>query len=127
MFPFSDKFFAAVRALAGAGALKKRLIAAYGDHLEPLPKADIPESIRPQFESLWRAMHAVKPMSTESPIVASIRKMSATEVAWCATCIVAMFSELVSDKATGEPLRLLSRADTDILVEIAQRRASTLN
>ena len=127
MFPFSDKFFCAVRALADAGPLKKRLILAYSENLESLPKVEIPECIRPQFESLWRAMHSAKPMSTESPVVASVRKMSAAEATRCTTSIVMMFSELVSDKATGEPLRLLSRADSDILAEIAQRRASTLN
>jgi hypothetical protein len=127
MFSISNKFYAAVRALAGSDPLKKRLISAYSENLEPLPKVDVPESIRPQFGSLWRAMHSAKPVSTESRVIASVRKMSTAEADSCASIIVTMFSELVSDKATGEPLRLSSRADTELMVEIAQRRASTLN
>jgi hypothetical protein len=127
MFPFADRFFAAVRVLAGTGPIKKRLIKAYSENLEQLPKIDIPECIRPQFELLWRNIHAIKPLANEGPIIASVRKMSASDANRCAASIVTMFSELVSDKATGEPLRLLSRADADMLVEIAQRRASTLN
>lgn len=127
MFPFSDKFYSAARTLAGAGPLKKRLISAYTDHLGPMPKFDIPENIRPQFESLWRAMHSVKPVSTESPVVASVRKMSTAEATWCATIIVTMFSELVRDKATGEPLRLPRGVEAEISAGTEQHKASRLN
>jgi hypothetical protein len=87
MCQFSDKFFSAVRILAGDGPIKQRLFMAYSDHLDMLPEADMPESIRP-------------------PILASVRKMSSAEATRCATQIVAMFSELVRVKSTGERLRV---------------------
>jgi len=122
---FSTKFFSAVRTLTAAGPIKKRLISAYSDNLESLPKSEIPECIRLRFESLWRSTHSVKPLATEGSIVASVRKMSTTEATRCAASIVAMFSELVSDKATGEPLGTLNNSEVEIA--IAQCRSSTLN
>ncbi len=127
MFPFSDNFLSAVRILVGAGPIKKRLISAYMEYLGPMPKFDIPESIRPQFEALWRAMHSAKPMSPESPVVASVRKMSTAEADRCAVSIVTMFSELVRDKVTGEPLQLAGRGESRDSAVVRQRKASTLN
>jgi hypothetical protein len=117
MCQFSNKFFSAVRILAGDGPIKTRLYVAYSDHLDMLPEADMPDSIRQRFEILKHAMHTVKPASDESPILASVRKMSSAEAGRCATQIVAMFSELVRVKSTGERLRLKSPAkNTQIVV-----------
>jgi hypothetical protein len=110
MCQFSNKFFSAVRTLAGDGPIKTRLFVAYSDHLDMLPETDMPESIRPRFQLLKNSMHLVKPMSEESPILASVRKMSSAQASRCATQIVAMFSELVRVKSTGERLRVKSPA-----------------
>ncbi len=110
MCQFSNKFFSAVRILAGDGPIKTRLFVAYSDHLDMLPETDMPESIRPRYQILKNSMHTVKPMSEESPILASVRKMSSAQASRCATQIVAMFSELVRVKSTGERLRLKSSA-----------------
>ena len=109
MCQFSDKFFSAVRVLASDGPIKKRLVLAYSENLELLSEDEIPTTIRPKFEILRRAMHSVKPTATESPILASVRKMSIVEANRCATSIVSMFSELVRVKTTGEKLRSKSR------------------
>ena len=106
MCQFSNKFLSAVRVLAGDGPIKKRLISAYTENLALLPDDDIPESIRPRFELLCKNRNAVKPLSTETPIVASVRKMSMEEANRCAASIVIMFSELVRVKSTGERLKL---------------------
>ena len=47
-------------------------------------------------------------MATKGAVVASVRKMSPGEAAGCASLIVAMFSELVRVKATGERLGVVS-------------------
>jgi len=125
MCQFSDKFFSAVRILAGDGPIKKRLYLAYSDHLDMLPETNMPESIRPRFELLKHSMHSVKPMSEESPILASVRKMSSVEASRCATQIVAMFSELVRVKSTGERLRVKSSAKKSAVV--VPEHLSTLN
>ena len=106
MCQYSNKLLSAVRILAGDGSIKKRLISAYSENLALLPEDDIPESIRSRFERLRQSLHAVKPLSTESPVVASVRKMSAADANRCAASIVIMFSELVRVKTTGERLTL---------------------
>ena len=109
MCQFSDKFYAAVRTLSGDGPIKQRLATAYSDNLGLISDDEIPAIIRPRFELLRRQMHATKPMGQESSIVASVRKMSAADAAGCSSLIVAMFSELVRVKATGERLHPLRR------------------
>jgi hypothetical protein len=112
MCQLSDKLYAAVRTLAGNEPIKIRLMSAFADNLESLSEDDIPESIRQRFELLHRAMHAVQPQFSESAIFASIRKMSAADATRHASHIVAMFSELVRVKSTGERVRLMTVADT---------------
>ena len=107
MCQFSDKFYSAVRTLSGGGTIKDRLASAYGDHLEIISEDDIPDIIRPRFELLRRQMHTAKPNGSESIVVASVRKMSSDDAAGCASMIVAMFSELVRVKSTGERLGTL--------------------
>lgn len=106
MCQFSDKFYAAVRTLSGDGPIKLRLATAYGDNLILISDDEIPETLRPRFELLRRQMHSIKPTGQESPVIASVRKMSAADAAGCASLIVAMFSELVRVKSTGERLGL---------------------
>jgi len=109
MCQFSDKFYAAVRTLSGDGPIKDRLATAYDQHLGLITESDVPDTIRPRFELLRRQMHTAKPNGRESVVVASVRKMSAADASGCASLIVAMFSELVRVKATGERLGLLRR------------------
>jgi len=102
MYQHSDKFYAAVRTLSGNGSIKKRLISAYDDNLAHLPVEELPESMRSRFELLRRTMHSVKPLGAESPVLATVRKMSTTDANRCANQIVAMFSELSWSKDDSE-------------------------
>ena len=102
MYQHSDKFYAAVRTLSGNGPIKKRLTAAYDNNLAHLPVEELPESIRPRFEKLRRTMLSVKPSGTESPVLATVRKMSPVDANRCANQIVAMFSELERIKSSGK-------------------------
>ncbi len=111
MCQFTDRFYAAVRTLAGDGSLKQRLLAAYTNNLETLPKSGMPESIREGLERLQKSMCSATPIGREYVAAASIRKMSAAEAAQHAASIVAMFSELVRVKATGEPLANIKCAE----------------
>lgn len=111
MCQLSDKFYSAVRTLAGDGPVKARLVRAYRDNLEAIADEEIPDAIRPRFDLLRAAMRAVRPVTSECPVVASVRKMSARDASRHATQIVAMFSELVRVKTTGERVRLLRRSE----------------
>jgi len=93
MYQHSDKFYAAIRILAGKGPIKKRLATAYDEHLLHLPIEERPKCIRQRFEKLRRIMLAVKPLGSESPVLATVRKMSEADANRCANQILAMFSE----------------------------------
>lgn len=123
MCQFTDSFYSAVRTLAGDGHVKQRLLLAYTDNLDTLPDGEVPDSIRSRFAMLREAMHAARPLGNESPMVASVRKMSAADASSHAASIVAMFSELVRVKATGERLRVVSSNDADEADDIAVRAA----
>lgn len=112
MCQFTDRFYSAVRTLAGDGPVKQRLLSAYSDNLDSLSEGEIPDSIRKNFARLQAAMLTVKPIANEAPAAAAIRKMSSKEAAHHATTIVAMFSELVRAKSTGEPLSFVKRTDS---------------
>lgn len=100
----ADKFYAAVRTLTTDGPVKQRLICAYVDHLESLAEEDVPEAIRPRFESLRQAMNAVPPTEKETAVQVSVRKMSLPEAGRLSRSILAQFAELVRVKNTGERL-----------------------
>ncbi len=102
MCEISDRFFSAVRSLAGDGPVKQRLVAAYKEYLEDLAETQVPESIRPKFESLKEALHAVGPTNGESAVHASVRKMSPVDAQRYATSILLMLGELVRVKGSGE-------------------------
>ena len=102
MHKHTDLFYSAVRTLSGAGSLKKRLVTAYDDNLAHLLAEELPQNIRPSFEKLRVTMFTVKPMGSESPVLATVRKMSTTEANRCANLIVAMFKELNRGKDQNE-------------------------
>lgn len=100
----TDKFYAAVRTLATDAPLKQRLINAYVDQLESLADDDLPAALAPRFEALRQAMTAVPPTEKETAVQVSVRKMSPAEAARHTRIILAVFSELVRVKSTGERL-----------------------
>ena len=102
MCQFADKLYAAVRTLAGEGTLKQRLVAAYVEHLEPLPVELAPDGIQPRLEALRQAMSAVPPTEKETAVQVAVRKMSQAEAARHTRSILLMFAELVRVKSTGE-------------------------
>ena len=111
MCQFTDRFYSAVRTLAGDGAVKQRLIAAYKDNLESLPDADVPDSIRERFSRLRATLSEAESFGNECAVFASVRKMSAADATALATDIVAMFSELVRARSTGERVTVSPSAD----------------
>lgn len=102
MCQVSDRFLSAVKALTADGPIKTRLAAAYLEHLEDLRDDQIPESIRPKFESLREALLAAPPSNGENRVHASVRKMSPVDAQRYATSILLMLAELVRVKGSGD-------------------------
>lgn len=95
--------------LAKPAALKQRLTDAYTRHLIDLPAQEMPEELRKDLEALRQSMTRIKPQHGESPVTATVRKMSIGEADACAARIVALLdsvhrTSLVAGlRANGQP------------------------
>ena len=89
-----NRFYAAVAVLAGHGHIKQRLIKAYEENLNEIDEEELPVSVREAFSDLRRSVYRVAPLKGESPVCASVRKMSPQDASECASQVVGLFSEL---------------------------------
>jgi hypothetical protein len=111
MSQVTDRFEAAVKTLIGDGPVKKRLITAYAAYLEDLQSVDLPVDDKSSFQSLHLALHGVMPAGRESPVQASVQKMSPTEAGEYAELILDLYRELVAEARKTEPLKIVERAE----------------
>ena len=91
---YVDRFEAALTVLAGHGHIKQRLMNAYEDHLSDIDEDELPIATKQAFADLRRSVHCVSPLRGESPVCASVRKMSPQDASECASHVVSLFAEL---------------------------------
>ena len=91
----TSRFLAAVRICSGELAIKQRLASAWMEHLDDINADDLPQSQRQTFLELRDAMYTRKPLPDESAPHASIRKMSAQQVASYTNLIIAIYAGLL--------------------------------
>ncbi|HNP37446.1 MAG TPA: hypothetical protein PKK10_16485 [Woeseiaceae bacterium] len=122
MTTYVDRFFAAVSVLAGDGYIKQRLIRAYADNLADIDEDELPVAVKEEFADTRKCMHSVAPMNGESPISASVRKMSAREASACALALFSIYSELLKqDEGTQRrPVKKKSTAAPFIVKSISR-------
>ncbi|MBT8102321.1 MAG: hypothetical protein KJO95_05085 [Gammaproteobacteria bacterium] len=89
-----DRFYGALTVLVGHGHIKQRLIKAYEEHLNDIDEDELPIAMKQPFTDLRQSMHRVTPLKGESPVCASVRKMSPQDASECAAQVVALFGEL---------------------------------
>ena len=106
-----DHFFAAVSVLAGHGHIKQRLMKAYEDHLTEISEDELPVAAKQAFADLKHQMYRVTPLKGESPISASVRKMSVGEASECAASIVTVYGEIVRFGDGAQRSLPMDRAD----------------
>jgi hypothetical protein len=106
-----DHFFAAVSVLAGHGHIKQRLMKAYEDHLTEISEDELPVAAKQAFADLKHQMYRVTPLKGESPISASVRKMSVGEASECAASIVTVYGEIVHFSDGAQRSLPMDRAD----------------
>ncbi len=99
---------AAVR-LSQDGSIKDRLADAYATHLDELDADDLPEGVRNEFAAMCEALHRERPLSRESVIRASIRKMSNEEAGCYAALVVRLFAVVARSEAAGAAARRVGR------------------
>ncbi len=89
-----DRLHAALTVLAGHGHVKQRLMKAYEDHLVEIDEDELPIAMKQSFADLRVLMYQVTPLKGESPVSASVRKMSLEEASECATQIVSLYGDI---------------------------------
>ena len=89
-----DRLNAALTVLAGHGHIKQRLMKAYEDHLVDIDDDELPVTTKQHFADLRALMHQVTPLKGESPVCASVRKMSVEEASECAALVVMLYGEI---------------------------------
>ena len=108
----SSKFRDAVVALCDNGPVKDRLARSFIQHLEDIHEDELPTGQRGVFSELRQRLHGTKPMRGENPIQASVRKMSTTQAADCARCIVDLYTATIAQDQVGRPLHLVDSVET---------------
>jgi len=104
----AERFAGAVQTLVGDGPVKQRLIRAFGEHLGDLDGADLPPALRAGFSDLQSAMSCRVPAGTETPVQASVQKMSAAEAGEYAGTIVELYAALLGQLERAEPLKVVA-------------------
>lgn len=89
--------------LAAASPIKQRLAAAFSKHLAELDSAELPRSVRLEFEALRRDMTCVKPLRGETPVIATVRKMSNDEAGRHAQRIVRLLGSVSAEDVAARP------------------------
>src|ERR1700687_2842041 len=82
-----QRVHAATLELVGSASIKQRLNAAYSNQLQYLTLLDLPEELRPRFQELSDSLQTVRPLPGETPVQATVRKMSPAEADRCAAGI----------------------------------------
>jgi len=93
------KLHAATLELAKASPIKQRLACAFSKHLKYLDAAQLPPALRCEFHDLVRGLEAVSPLPGETPVQATVRKMSAEDADVYAARIVVLFGEVARASA----------------------------
>jgi hypothetical protein len=108
VFPFAERFAAAVQVLISDGPIKQRLAAAFSLHLADITDADLPPPLRRDFADLQAAISRVAPAGHETRVRASVQKMSPSEASGHAATIVKLYVELMNGLERAEPLKVVT-------------------
>ncbi|MDJ0751331.1 MAG: hypothetical protein QNJ11_17735 [Woeseiaceae bacterium] len=107
-----DRFHAALTVLAGHGHVKQRLIKAWEENLSDVHEDELPIALKQSFADLRHDMNRVTPANGESPICASVRKMSLDEASTCAAHVVTLYGALAG-RASNDIQVALPLSDND--------------
>jgi len=107
-----DRFFAALTVLSGHGHIKQRLIKAYEEHLDEIEVDELPVATKQAFADLRKSMYRVAPLKGESPVCASVRKMSPEDASECACQVVVLYAELSRMRDDGPALMPLGDGES---------------
>jgi hypothetical protein len=94
-----ERFHGAALTLVGAAPVKQRLSRAFLDHLAGLTEPELPREIRQDFASLCSCLTRGKPVVGQTPVEASVRKLSEVEAEGLAARIIEMYEAVAESTA----------------------------
>ncbi len=97
------KLHAATLELAKATPIKQRLTHAFSKHLKYIDATQLPQALRCELHDILRGLEAVAPLPGETPVQATVRKMSADDADLFATRIVVLFGEVARAAIPARP------------------------
>ena len=89
-----ERFQLATLRLTQDGSIKDRLIEAYDAHLSRIDAETLPDQVREEFDAVCACMHREPPQVRESPVRATVRKMSSMEACEVAASVVRLFTAM---------------------------------
>ena len=104
-----DRFYSAVKVLAGHGPIKQRLTKAFENNLAEIDDVELPHAVKQSFAKLRKVMSQVDPLNGEGAICASVRKMSVEEADECAHQMIRIYADMIrheDDLQEALPLRI---------------------
>ncbi|MEN7342493.1 MAG: hypothetical protein AAAFM81_06090 [Pseudomonadota bacterium] len=106
----------ALLVLTGPQSAKQRLRDAWLNHLEVLPADELPEGARENFLAIQSGLNQERPVNSEHPAEATIRKMSPVEAARWNEAIAKLYLSLVAEDGPVQ-LRLVDAGDGAVAEE----------
>jgi hypothetical protein len=107
MSQLNDRLEAAIDVLISDGPIKQRLAHAYADNLEDLTCIELSEAGGETLNQLHQVLHGVTPVSRETAVQASVRKMSAHEARVHARSILDLYRAVISTGRRSEHLTIV--------------------
>ncbi len=89
-----DAMQAALRELVLNNHIKHRLISCYLKYFQHINEAELPTALRAELTRVRQALIAASPLPGETPVQATVRKMSIDEAERLALDIVSLASEI---------------------------------
>ena len=108
-----NRFYSAVKVLAGHGHIKQRLIKSFEENLASIDDVELPHAVKKSFTKLRRMMSQVAPLNGEGATRASVRKMSVEEADDCAHKLIDLYGAMIrygDDAQEALPLHIDDQA-----------------
>lgn len=103
MKPAWESVHLAAVQLADSSPVKHRLVVAFSKYLAEVDSSELPRDVRAEFDSLRRDLTRVPPLRGETPVMATVRKMSNEEAGRNAQRIVRLLGALPQEETAARP------------------------
>jgi len=108
MSHLAERFHLAVVDLVADGSVKTRLARAWCRHLHDLEDEVLPDELRAAFSDLRESLCQHRPIGGETPVEATVRKLSVCEAEHHAASIVTLLLRLLREHPAGEKFKVVT-------------------